>query len=202
MVKAHVLLYDDNNVYFPVKAALNPYDGTAAYCAGSPQFFGGRVGYETQRAALRRETAEESQLTYLLDNSPLMQLYEVFIGPPDDGEDYFFYASDARRNPAQRQWPPDLVTWQAYPPEFREMCCIVNTPIAGLITALGVPPGVVPQLPPWQLPGLPTLAAALVDAAVAGAPGWAQPQVRLVPSEEFLASETLVAFACFVLDAM
>jgi len=203
MTKVYVLLNDANNIYFPVKADTDPYSGAVPFCAGSPQFFGGTVqGHETDRQVARRETAEESQLTYLLANRPMTELYQANVGTPAAWEDGFFYSSSQWSNPAAHQWPGSLADWQAYPPGYREMCCVVSTPINGLITALGLTRGQQLTCAPWQLPQLPQLAAALVNAAVAGAPPWALPQVETVPSADFLGSETLNAFACFVCNCL
>lgn len=192
MTKAYVVLYDNNNFYYPVKASTSPYNGGATYCGGSPQFFGGKVDYgETNLGALRRETAEESALTYVLSNSALLQVMETTTGD----EPYYFYMSNRWQKPAEHSWPASSAAWNAYPPEFREMCCIVSVSINSCITALGLTKGQEPTQAPWQLSTLPQLAETLVNAAVSGAPAWAKTMVETVPSSEFLASETLVAFA-------
>jgi ADP-ribose pyrophosphatase YjhB (NUDIX family) len=203
MTKAYVVLYDANNVYYPVKASTNPYNGKSTYCAGSPQFFGGKVNYdEINQDAVLRETAEESALTYLLENQPMTQVLQAKVGQKDSAEDYFFYMSADWSKSTDHKWPSTDDAWDGYPPEFREMCCIVSAPINTLISALGLTKGQEPEVAPWDLPTLPALATALVNAALAGAPSWAKPMIKTVPSEDFLNSETLNAFACFVVNCL
>jgi hypothetical protein len=203
MTKAYVLLNDSNNIYYPVKASTNPYNGKSTYCAGSPQFFGGKVNRgEYNIDALLRETAEESILTYLLQDEPITQIMQASVGPEESAEDYYFYSSGSWSKSTDHKWPSTDDAWDELPPEFREMCCVVSAPINTLISALGLTKGQEPDVAPYDLPTLPALATALVNAALAGAPSWAKPMIKTVPSEEFLDSETLKAFACFVANCV
>lgn len=67
--KVYAIFYDEEAMYFPVKAMLDPHNkGTLAYCADMPVFFGGSYTYPErgdyvpqQLEALKKEVREESQ---------------------------------------------------------------------------------------------------------------------------------------------
>lgn len=93
--KVYAIFYDEEAMYFPVKALLNPHNGTLAYCADMPVFFGGSYTYPEgedytsyQLEALKREVKEESQgkLELAVDfeiegNVNVKELLEIDDGP-------------------------------------------------------------------------------------------------------------------------
>ncbi|HTQ13898.1 MAG TPA: NUDIX domain-containing protein [Rhizomicrobium sp.] len=202
MTRAYVVFNDSNNLYFPVKAALNPYTGEEAYCGGLPQFFGGKVdAQETNPDAVRREVAEESHLTYLLTAKSLLQVMQSTMAideKEEKFEDWYFYLTDKWRKPTEHKWPETLQTWRMCPAKFREMCFVASAPIGKLLGALGLKEGDELDTAPWLLEKLPKLADALVEAALGTAPSWAKSMLETQPTKDFLQSETLDGFACAV----
>jgi hypothetical protein len=211
MSKFYVLFYDGQNIYFPVKAELNPYNGRPAYCGGFPQFFGGKPdGGETVGEALTREVLEESIATYALNPGSLPLIYEGNVGGDHFVHGGFFCSRNFTRSTTY-VWPATENDWEDYRPPYREMCGIASASIQTCLTALNMPPGLRYPGGAAGLPRLPALANTLTQAALATLPQWAQGQVSNVtygdplptkgqPGFDFLTSETLVAFGAFFME--
>lgn len=212
MEKYYTIFYDSQNIYFPVKAALNPYNGRAAWCGGFPQFFGGRAdGGESVGGALAREVVEESLGTYSLNAGSLPLLYEGNVGGGGRYVSGGFFCSRNFTRSSSFSWPSTLAEWNDYLPKYREMCGIATASIQTCLTALNMPPGLRFPAGAAALPRLPVLANTLLAAALATLPQWAQGQVSDVvygdplptedePGFDFLTSETLIAFGAFFME--
>ncbi|HEV2816522.1 MAG TPA: hypothetical protein VGW40_04795 [Allosphingosinicella sp.] len=92
MPKYYLMLVDQERgeMYVPVKAFLNPYDGTAAFASGMPQFFGGTDNSDDPPVmALEQELAQESRRSLELTSG----------SPPHffTSGNMFFYWADADR---------------------------------------------------------------------------------------------------------
>ncbi len=212
MSKYYVVLYDSKNIYFPVKARYSPYNNQLAFCGGYPQFFGGRPDSDEGVVdALVRETSEESINTYTLTDGSLPLIYEGNVGSGDRPVHGGFFCSPGFAKSTTYQWPASREDWQHYPRKCREMCCVASAPISDCMAALNMPPGLRYPGGAALLPNRPQLANALQQSAIATAPDWAQQQMPDVdftvpPDElsedavEFLNSESLIAFAAFMIE--
>ena len=88
MPKYYIMLVDQgqNEMYVPVKAFLNPYDGQAAFASGMPQFFGGTAdGDEGPSTVLDQEIAEESRRSLELTTPTPLHFFT-------EGSMYFYWA--------------------------------------------------------------------------------------------------------------
>jgi len=100
MPKYYIMLVDQerNEMYTPVKAFLNPYNGQAATASGMPQFFGGTDETDDPPAvALERELAEESRRSLELTSGSPPELF--------DSGNMFFYWADRDR------WQATDISW-------------------------------------------------------------------------------------------
>jgi hypothetical protein len=90
MPKYYIMLVDQgqNEMYVPVKAFLNPYNGQAAFASGMPQFFGGTAeGEEGPATVLDQEIAQESRRSLELTTPTPLHFFTR--------GDMFFYWADA-----------------------------------------------------------------------------------------------------------
>lgn len=132
MTKYYVILSNENEVAFPIKAVLSPYEDPytrkvgPARCGGMPQFFGGRAGYrETPLAFLKREVQQQTINTFSLDATD-EELRDV-LTTTVNGERYVFFRSERWSQNAKDQWPKEEF-WNLLEPEYREMCWIAKIP--------------------------------------------------------------------------
>ncbi|MBS0535881.1 MAG: hypothetical protein JSR72_17655 [Proteobacteria bacterium] len=184
MPKRYVILCDDDIVVFPIKAAINPYDGSPAFLAGEPNFFGGAdARREDPLTTLQREVREESVGTY--------EIHGYDINAISQGS----YRQNRRLVQCEfcisRNWTmtgpwPDEGTWLQGDDDEREMCFVAAMPLQNLDQFIGVPVTANALFP------------VLMEGARATAPQWARAQFRDVPSRAFAESLTGRAFAAFV----
>jgi hypothetical protein len=100
MPKYYLMLVDQEQgeMYVPVKALLNPYDGQPAFASGMPQFFGGTDETDDPPAvALERELAEESRRSLELTSGSPPEFY-------DSGNMFFYWAGEDRWQATDISW--------------------------------------------------------------------------------------------------
>lgn len=196
MTKYYVILSNETEVVFPIKAVLNPYEDPytrksgPARCGGMPQFFGGRAGYRDKLPTfLKRQVQQQSINTYSLDASEesLREIETTAVS----GERYVFYRTE-RWSPVQGDgWPTDEF-WSLLEPEYRQMCWIAKIPKTTFQTGAAAISDTTTKLDVLLL---------LNSVATRSAPGWVKEQVRKASVKQFsdfALSETLTAFYKFL----
>jgi hypothetical protein len=187
MLKNYVILYDTNNMVFPVKATFNPHAKIKekAHHAGLPQFFGGtNSGNEGVLESLQREIWEESITTHYIDNGRLTLIHEDFLLDPNRKKRTaydFFCTTDWGVTGAK--WPSET-NWALGPKDSREMCYVATV-------AKTVFKGLDDDTPTAKL------AMMLIKAVVEQVPEWARDHIE-IPGDEYLSSLTMAAFETFV----
>jgi len=100
MPKYYVMLVDRERgeMYVPVKALLNPYDGQPAFASGMPQFFGGTDDSDEAPAiVLEQELAQESRQSLELTSGSPPEFY-------DSGNMFFYWAGEDRWQATDIPW--------------------------------------------------------------------------------------------------
>lgn len=183
MSKNYVILFDSTKMYYPVKAAENPYDNSKAYCAGLPQFFGGAVDKgEGKLETLQREVQEESLKIFL----PTEVGYRVHQASYESGRGRAvvcgFYCTEKWKQFGSLDKWPSYETWSFYSAKYREMCWIASVSKIAFKNATKRD----------------DIAKVLVTEAATGAPEWAKAMMEKAPTKEFMESLTFDAFETFV----
>jgi len=181
--KNYAILYNDTEVIFPVKAYLNPYNNKRAYCAGQPQFFGGKdEDDEGPLKSLQREVSEESlQFFEIAELGPKIYTGTYQANNFEDVTCNFYCTAEWKATDDLSNWP-SLKNWQKYSDKYREMCWV----------------GTVPKKSFSSVSSASDVAAVLISSAPNNAPAWAQNQMAKNASPDFLDSLTLQAFTAFV----
>jgi hypothetical protein len=113
--KYYVILYNDTQMVYGIKALLNPHTGRPAFCAGQPNPLGGSPHQgEDADATLRREVGEETAGTFEL----LGDCQSFFH--PEPGFEFFHSNQFVQRGLV---WPSDLQRMQMGK-DAREFCWI------------------------------------------------------------------------------
>ncbi len=183
MEKDYIILFDSTKVYYPVKAAENPYNRKKAYCAGLPQFFGGAADDgEGRLETLQREVWEES-LKFFRPNQAGYGVYQATYedNSRNDVTCNFFCSDDWKQYATLDKWPT-YDQWSYYAPKYGEMCWVASAPKIAFKNAVKRD----------------EIAKVLVKEAAAGAPEWAKSMMEKAPTKQFMDSLTLGAFATFV----
>lgn len=181
--KNYGILYNENSVIFPVKAALNPYNQKPAYCAGEPQFFGGADEKEEgPLTSLKREVGEESLYFFRIKELGTNVYTGTYQNSKEEDVKCKFYCTQQWVADKDLNDWPDFDTWNMYGNKYKEMCWVATAPKSAF-SSVSTDQDV---------------AGALLRCSPVGAPKWAQSQMMKEPSSSFLESLTLQAFTAFV----
>jgi hypothetical protein len=100
MPKYYIMLVDQERgeMYVPVKAFLNPYNGQAAFASGMPQFFGGTDDDDQPPATvLDQELGQESRRSLELTSGSPPEFFS-------SGNMFFYWAGEDRWQATDTPW--------------------------------------------------------------------------------------------------
>lgn len=196
MTKYYVIFSKEDEVVFPIRAVLSPYEDrftrktVPAPCGGMPQFFGGRAKQnEAPLAFLKQEVQRQSIKTFRLEGSA-NDLKEVQTAIVNSERCVFYRTEQWTKNPSD-EWPTEEF-WKLLEPEYREMVWVAKvpkikfeegaTPIGDTATKLDV-------------------LKILTNVAAQDAPVWVKNQLKgtsVKQFADFATSETFTAFYKFL----